>query len=80
MNDKQFNQLVSEIMLSLIEEAKKANMEAIPLSIIENLYTKYSKNLVIDKGKTILYGRFGNRPYNCQDPRNPKHICYKDCL
>jgi len=80
MNDKQINLLISELLLALIEEAKRGKLEAIPLSIIENLQVKYSSNLATDKGKTILYGRLGNRPYNCIDPNNPKHICYKECL
>ena len=44
-----------------------------------------SYNDVIDRviGKIsndIPYGRLGNRPVNCEDPDNPKHVCYKDCL
>jgi len=30
--------------------------------------------------KNTPYGQLGNRPFNCEDPDNPKHICYKDCL
>lgn len=31
-------------------------------------------------GTEIPYGHLGHRPPNCDDPDNPKHVCYKDCL
>ena len=35
---------------------------------------------ILDVKTGIPYGNFGNRPPNCKDPDNTKHVCYKDCL
>lgn len=68
------------------EEYTQIRIRKSTLELIKKV-AKYgeSYNDVIDRviGKIsndIPYGRLGNRPINCEDPDNPKHVCYKDCL
>ena len=62
---------IEEDVLTLAEN--RANAQRMSRKqVLETIIEKELRN--------IPYGQFGNRPINCEDPDNPKHVCYKNCL
>ena len=68
---KYVNIEIEEDVLALAEN--RANAQRMSRKqVLETIIEKELRN--------IPYGQFGNRPINCEDPDNPKHVCYKNCL
>ena len=71
MTKKYVNIQLEETDLDLATKRAKA----------QRMSRKQILELILEKElRNIPYGQFGNRPVNCEDPDNPKHVCYKDCL